>query len=96
MSSKSPLFTLGAVAVFGAALLIANMSNESALPQSVKPSAASASASASPGSLPPQSPTQPPLEAFPAFMNLAPVIGQSPAGRIHEHCRALAAPAAAM
>jgi hypothetical protein len=66
MSSKGPFLTLGAVAVLGAALLVANVSNESASPQSIKPSAASVSASASLGSLAPQSPTQPPPEQFPA------------------------------
>jgi hypothetical protein len=64
MSSKGPLLTLGAVAVLGAALLLANISNESAPPQSSNPSASSVSASASPGS--PQSPTQPQPETFPA------------------------------
>ncbi|OBA77036.1 hypothetical protein A5641_19945 [Mycobacterium sp. 1554424.7] len=66
MSTKGPLLTLGAVAVLGAALLLANVSNESAPPQSINPSASSVSASASPGSLSPQSPTLPPPEAFPA------------------------------
>ncbi|OBG28726.1 hypothetical protein [Mycobacterium sp. 852002-51057_SCH5723018] len=64
MSTKGPLLTLGAVAVLGAALLLANISNESSPPQSTTPSAPSVSASASPGS--PQSPTQSPPEAFPA------------------------------
>lgn len=76
MSTKGPLLTLGAVAVLGAALLLANISNESAPPQSIKPSASSVSASASPGSL--QSPTQPPPEAFPAK---ADYVGKIPTDR---------------
>jgi hypothetical protein len=76
MSTKGPLLTLGAVAVLGAALLLANISNESSPPQSINPSASSGSASASPGS--PQSPTQPPPEAFPAK---ADYVGKIPTDR---------------
>ena len=76
MSTKGPLLTLGAVALLGAALLLANISNESSPPQSINPSASSGSASASPGS--PQSPTQPPPEAFPAK---ADYVGKIPTDR---------------
>ena len=76
MSTKGPLLTLGAVALLGAALLLANISNESAPPQSINPSASSVSASASPSS--PPSPTQPPPEAFPAK---ADYVGKIPTDR---------------
>ena len=76
MSTKGPLLTLGAVALLGAALLLANISNESAPQQSINPSASSVSASASPGS--PPSPTQPPPEAFPAK---ADYVGKIPTDR---------------